>query len=214
MSFSQNNSTAKIPYFYSNSHIFGCVYAMIGLMLHYQLELATVPWYTAAVFLYLIGSFIFKDKTVVSSKQPILQTFSKGVSLETTLNKIVLKNQPFLPNDAMDLLTSISTTIGDILPKMESNPDMLPEVHTVRKIIEEYLPVTLSCYIKIPGQYVKDGQLENNTAHRLLIEQLTLLNHYLTEIFKNLVDEDINALISNGRFLKEKFTADDGFNIQ
>jgi hypothetical protein len=212
---SQTTLETKIPYFYSNSHILGCVVAILGLILHYWLELNELPWYVVAILAYLIGSFSFKHKIqAVSISSPVLQTPTKKNNLCATLNQLISNNKAFLPDDALELLASISSTISEILPKLESNPDMLPEVYTVKKIIEEYLPETLACYIKIPTKSAANELVADNKARLLLIEQLSLLNRYLTEIFKNLRDEDMKALIINGRFLKEKFTSDDGFNIQ
>jgi hypothetical protein len=183
-------------------------------MLHYLLEPAAVQWYVAAVLSYFVGSSSFKDNPKYVSKPPVQQTAPKEIGLRAAMNKIILKNKRFLPDDAIDLLISIGQSIENILPKLESNPYMVMEAHTVRRIIEDYLPTTLACYIKLPFEYAITERLEDKTAHQMLIEQLGLLNFYLKEISQNLLDEDVKALIINGRFLKEKFTPnDDGFNI-
>jgi hypothetical protein len=211
MTLSQNS--AKIPYFYSNSHIWGCVFAMLGLILHYWLEPTTVQWYVAAALPYFIGSLGFRDKAAIISKPPV-QPVPEKINLHAAINKIIVKNRRFLPDDAIDLLINIGQTVENILPKLESNSYRMIEAHTVRRIIEDYLPTTLACYIKLPAEYAITEPVEDKTAHQMLIDQLELLNDSLKEISQNLVDEDVKNLIINGRFLKEKFApTDDGFNL-
>jgi hypothetical protein len=215
MSLKKNTLEKKVPYFYSYSHIIGCLFAIFGLILHLTISPRFLLWYEVAFIFYMAGALSFREKDKVALKLPVSKTITKEINLPMVMNKIIWENKQFLPDDAIDLLISISKNIEKILPKLEVNSYMLVEAQTIKKIVYEYLPTTLDCYKNIPSEYAVNNYIKSESADKMLIEQLTLLDSHLKEIFKNLLDEDVKALIINGRFLKEKFAqSSDYFNIK
>jgi hypothetical protein len=58
-------------------------------------------------------------------------------------------------------------------------------------------------------QPVQDGK----TAKALLYDQLSVLDSKMKEIATNLTTNDAQALLANGRFLRERFAKDPIFSV-
>lgn len=112
-----------------------------------------------------------------------------------------------VPAEVSTLVQSISQSIIAILPTLAKDGNTGDQnTYTIRQTALEYLPETLSNYLKLPPAFrnlypVQDGK----TATALLIDQLTLLDSKLKEVVANYLSNDTQALVANGRFLSDKF---------
>src|SRR5262249_11714087 len=111
-----------------------------------------------------------------------------------------------LPDDLAAKVSSIGTTIHDLLPKVSASTVDRRDLFAVERTVTEYLPRTLDTYLTLPRAYadsrvVQDGK----TAHQLLGEQLDLIDQKMHEITDAVAKDDVNRLLTQGRFLEDRF---------
>lgn len=109
--------------------------------------------------------------------------------------------------DVLDRVTSIVTSINETLPRLTAADAELDDAHfTVRQMAIDYLPSTLDSYLKLPAVYRGRRTLSSGkTAHAMLEEQLALLDSKMQEVVVSVVENDTQALLANGLFLRERF---------
>ena len=131
--------------------------------------------------------------------------------ITAALDKLVSDIKPRVSPAVLALVESIRQSIVSILPTMgKGNAAIDQNTYTIRETALEYLPQTLSRYLSLPPAYrstfpVQDGK----TATQLLVEQLTLLDATMKKIVANFLADDTQALLSNGRFLADRFSNQD-----
>jgi len=77
---------------------------------------------------------------------------------------------------------------------------------TLVNAVTRDLPTTIANYLRLPHAYATFHQIEGGrTAKQLLLEQLDLLHGQLTKIADSAYRDDAEALVVNGKYLKEKF---------
>jgi hypothetical protein len=82
--------------------------------------------------------------------------------------------------------------------------------HDVRMMATEYLPQTIGYYTNLPTAFRNMQKLQDGkTATQTLGEQIALLKSHLQAVLTSLSSNDANALLTNGRFLREKFATPD-----
>jgi hypothetical protein len=79
----------------------------------------------------------------------------------------------------------------------------------VRQTVNDYLPAVLQNYARLPPAFarihpVRDGK----TAQQLVDEQLGLIEKELNTILSDLSQNDAQALIVHGEFLKKKLESE------
>jgi len=78
----------------------------------------------------------------------------------------------------------------------------------VRSTATTYLPDTLNAYLAVPAAYRNTAPIaDGKTARQIVGEQLTVLAAKMKEIAQNTAADDAQALLANGRFLKERFAS-------
>lgn len=123
-------------------------------------------------------------------------------SLDGLLNSINKK----VPADIFAKVESIRRTILEILPQVENISVGDQNIYNIRQVALTYLPETLANYRKLPAEVATKKPLKDGkTAHKLLLEQLDLLDGKLKEILEDFVHNDTDRLLVHGRFLEEKF---------
>jgi hypothetical protein len=101
-----------------------------------------------------------------------------------------------------------------ILPKLDElhskGSITTDESFTERETLTRYLPETLDAYLRLPPAFACVHALQDGKpAKRLLVEQLQFLDERLKIMARNAVEQDIQALEANGRFLQERFGRSD-----
>jgi len=128
-----------------------------------------------------------------------------------SLDKLVSDVRPRVPAAILTPVESIRQSIVSILPTMgKGNATIDQNTYAIRQTALEYLPQTLTRYLSLPPAYrntfpVQDGK----TATQLLVEQLTLLDDTMKKVVANVLADDTQALLANGRFLSSKFQSED-----
>jgi phage shock protein PspC (stress-responsive transcriptional regulator) len=134
--------------------------------------------------------------------------------IERTLDSLIQRVSGTLPADIVKKVVSIRSSIQSVLPQLaHMGAGMTQEAYNVRQTATEYLPDALEKYMTLPEGFAETHVLSNGkTAKDTLLEQLDILDSTMKDLIGDLYQEDADALLIHGRFLKEKF-ADQKFTL-
>jgi hypothetical protein len=202
------SSSQRLQLFlYSTGNIVGCMLAMGGLGLFFAGVIGSY-WWAIVAGLYTAG--------VAGWPRSKLAAMAEGTRLSTEMlaqqvRKLVDTVEQGLPKDALDCLRSIQNTLTELLPRLEqlrdrgviSGKDSFTVIETVRR----YLPDTLGAYLRLPKYYAQMQTLsDGRTASQTLLDQLRMLDTSLKDVAKSAFEGDAETLVSNGKFLQNKFS--------
>src|SRR5579862_81611 len=188
-----------LKFLYGNRNITGSILGLVGLGLFFA-GLAPHFWYLIVPGLYGIGYLAAPGASRVDLSLGTELSQEAIVSrLSSLANTVKRRAEP----DVSVLVDSIRESIVSLLPHAAD-----PNLYIVRQTALDYLPATLQGYLNLPPMFrrmhpVRDGK----TAHALLLEQLTLLDGKMKEVLVSVHENDTQALLTNGRFLQERFGA-------
>jgi hypothetical protein len=188
-------------YLLSNSNLAGCGAAMAVVLL-YLTGLIHNYWLVLAALGYGGG--------YISMIRPAPKHLQDGTSTYESLQWLRTQVLPKLPADAARILTNIIEVTEELMPRlkeMESQGLVQAQNRTMLKqTISRFLPDAVEGYLKLPTLYARNTKVEGNkTPQQLLVDQLNLLNAHILEIRDGILSEEVNSLLTNGRFLQEKF---------
>jgi hypothetical protein len=189
-------------FLYGNKNIVGSLAALGALGLFFG---GAIHAFWLAI---VLGSYGIGYLATPSSKE-LETSISAQMSsdqVKAALDSLAQSIKGRVPAEVSTLVQSISQSITAILPTLAKDNTADQNTYTIRQTALEYLPETLSNYLKLPPAFrslypVQDGK----SATALLIEQLTLLDAKMKEIVNNYLSNDSQALVANGRFLADKF---------
>lgn len=201
----------KLPlYLYSNKNIAGCVCATVAI-LAYLTGIVHDFWWEIAVGAYVVPALALPSQR------------DTGVTLDQQMSDADLVNglKRLSDRSAKMLPAPVSGDVGDICAMLESAipmisaknyPDQL--AHDVRTTASEYLPQTIDAYLRMPPAFRNVKKLQDGkTATQIFSEQIALLKQHLQAVGDDLAANDANALLANGRFLREKFASPEFLGI-
>jgi len=122
---------------------------------------------------------------------------------ETGLRALSRKVEP----DVLERVQRIRESIDTLLPRLLSQETVGDKsLYIVRQTALEYLPATLQSYLTLPAAFRRLHVVRGHkTPKALLLDQLDLLDAKMKEIVTSVAQNDMQALLVNGRFLEEKF---------
>jgi hypothetical protein len=111
-----------------------------------------------------------------------------------------------LPIDLQVKVEQIRRKVDVLLGYADRFPPFSHELYLVRQTAEDYLPRTINAYLAMPAE-ATDTPLNGHTrtAREELKAQLDLLDAKLDEIATDLQRQDTERLLSNRRFLEDRF---------
>jgi hypothetical protein len=127
------------------------------------------------------------------------------------LNALVARTAKLVPANVLGIVQSIVRSLETILPMLDRENAAVSgaDAFTIRQTALHYLPDTIAAYFKLAPEIRTTQPLaDGRTAREHLIEQLTVLDNEMKAIVKNLAANDAAALLANGEFLRERFTAE------
>ncbi|UCH26216.1 MAG: PspC domain-containing protein [Trueperaceae bacterium] len=127
--------------------------------------------------------------------------------MNRTLDELVERIRGKVSEDIFKKVTNIRAAIVSVLPQIaELGAGTTQEAYNVKQTALEYLPDALDKYLSLPDGFAETTKLSNGkTAKETLLEQLELLETTMKDIVGDVYEEDAQALLIHGRFLKEKF---------
>jgi hypothetical protein len=114
-----------------------------------------------------------------------------------------------LPVEAVVVSRQITDTIRDVIDTASDRPLDVYAVVQINGIVGDYLPTTLRGYLNLaPGLAERIGP-SGRTPRAALREQLEALRAAADEMLEATQLHDVNALFTQGSFLRTKFTRSD-----
>lgn len=187
----------------SNGNLAGAGAAALVVLL-YLAGVVHAYWFGLAVLAYGIGFFAVPQPKVA-------EMLPEGTSTQESLAWLRTEVLPSMPEEARRILRQILDIADELMPRlkeMESAGAIQAQSRsTLKMTVTRYLPDVVTGYLKLPPVYAASARVaEGKTANQLLLEQLTLLHDHVAEIRENVLSEEVDALLTNGRFLQQKFT--------
>jgi hypothetical protein len=124
------------------------------------------------------------------------------------LNRFVNQNAGRLPGVAVVDARWITDILRAIVDTSEVRPLEIHALLSLKGIMNDYLPTTLRSFLAV-DQHLLDQPLSGRTPTERLREQLDLLHASAERILAAVQSQDADALVTQGNFLRTKFTGSD-----
>lgn len=125
------------------------------------------------------------------------------------LVQFVNRNSGQLPVEAVVLARQITDKVRDVIETSADRPLDVYAVVQVNGIVGDYLPTSLRAYLALDPAVTGQAGRSGRTPRAALREQLAALNDAADELFAAARAHDVDALFSQGNFLRTKFTRSD-----
>jgi hypothetical protein len=121
------------------------------------------------------------------------------------MNRFINQNSGRLPGEAVVNARRLTDTLREVIATSDVRPlDVYAEM-SVRSTLSDYLPTTLRGYLAVAAT----GGPATGPASRSLIEQLEALQSAADLVLVAARDQDVDALMTQGNFLRTKFSGSD-----
>jgi hypothetical protein len=185
----------------STKHITGCTLAIVGPALAIAGVLSPPVGLALMPALYAIGALaapVRRRVNVVAGLEPH--------EVQRSLEQLQRRTLARVPDRIGLKVTTIATTIIEILPRANALGAGSPGPYVLVQCATDYLPTALGAYLDLPRSYADHHTVaDGKTPLALLSEQLDILARVINEIVANVNAADSGKLITNGRFLADKF---------
>ena len=182
-------------------NVAGLVGAAAGLGLTFG-GVVDVGWWAITAGLYAAGFLaaqIVSPHAAGGEAAPVAE-------LPDDLRRLARRVGPELPAPARTHLANILAAVAGIEPKLRQIDPNTPSVISVRQILADYIPATLTAYAALPPRVRATTRLgDGRTAEAQITDQLAVLEKQMDDVADNLSRGDLDALEVQGRFLDEKF---------
>lgn len=194
---------APLLYLYSNKNLLGSALAIVALIL-YLTGVIGAFWYLIVVGAYLLGALI----APANPKWDVqLQREMSDAQIVAGLNKLAADAPRMLPKNIAPDVVAICTMLESAIPALTQKGVTDQVAYDVRTTATEYLPQTISAYVKMPPAFRAMQRLsDGKTPTQMLAEQVSLLKTQLQNTMAGIASDDAAALAENGRFLRDRFS--------
>jgi hypothetical protein len=167
-------------------------------------------WLAITAGLYIAG---FLGTHLIAPPPPVSLRSMPVSELSADLRRLARKLSPQLPPPAQEHLANILLAADAIEPKLREIDPANLSLNSVRQILADYIPTTLTTYTALPTRVRTTTKLnDGRTADAQLTDQLALLEREMNQAVENLSKGDLLALEVQGRFLEEKFSLPEVFS--
>jgi len=125
------------------------------------------------------------------------------------VNRVINQNSGQLPGRAVVLARRLTDTLREIIDTAEVRPLDVYVVVSVKATLTDYLPTTLRSYLAVDPEARTRPAGPAGTPADLLMEQLDSLQSSADAVLVATREHDVDALISQGKFLRTKFSGSD-----
>lgn len=189
--------TAK-RFLLSTGNLVGCAAAALVTLL-FILGIFNTSWILIAIGGYGLGLATFW--------RPTLKAFEEGQDTAYYLNWLRVVGLPKLPREAAVRLGDILDLVDEIWPRLKAMQTQglvqYASREEIKQVLTVFLPELIQNYIRVPIAYARTHKIDGKPMDQLLDEQLKLLEDHVRSIRENVYSQDVEALKTNGRVLKE-----------
>jgi len=114
-----------------------------------------------------------------------------------------------LPGEAVVISRRITDAVRHVIETAEERPLEIYTIISIRGVLDDYLPTTLRKYLALDPGIVDVPRPSGTTPSQSLLEQLYSLWSGVTDLANAARSQDADALLSQGNFLRTKFTGSD-----
>jgi len=114
-----------------------------------------------------------------------------------------------LPVEAVVLARQVTDRIREVIETAGDRPLDVYAVVQINGIVEDYLPTTLRAYLNLDPSVTEQVGRSGRTPRAALREQLESLDAAAGELYAAARANDVDALSTQGNFLRTKFTRSD-----
>jgi hypothetical protein len=125
------------------------------------------------------------------------------------LVQFINRNAGKLPVWAVVLARAVTDTIRAVIDTAADRPLDVYAIVSINGIVKDYLPTTLRTYLNLDPSLTTQVGPSGRTPQAALREQLEALSDAADELLRATQAHDVDALFTQGSFLRTKFTRSD-----
>jgi len=123
--------------------------------------------------------------------------------------KLVNANAGQLPGEAVVAARRVTDALNDIIDTSAVRPLDVYAVISVRGTLTDYLPTTLRSYLAVDENIRDTPRPSGRSPKESLLEQLAALETSASSVLLAARNQDADALLTQGTFLRTKFSGSD-----
>lgn len=136
------------------------------------------------------------------SPAALLQTLAQLVHF-------VNENAGKLPGESVVAARRVTDTVAEVIGTAVNGALDVYAIVSVKGIVNDYLPTTLRTYLALDPNVVDVRRPTGRTPRESLLEQISSLLSAVAEVLTAAQSKDADALVTQGNFLRTKFTGSD-----
>ncbi|HEX8082540.1 MAG TPA: hypothetical protein VF557_20190 [Jatrophihabitans sp.] len=125
------------------------------------------------------------------------------------LNRFINQNSGQLPGESVVTARRVTDVLREVIDTSEIRPLDIYAVISVKGILTDYLPTTLRSFLALDDAQLTVARPSGRTPIQSLQEQLEALLDAATSVLTAAQAQDADALLSQGSFLRTKFSGSD-----
>jgi hypothetical protein len=125
------------------------------------------------------------------------------------LVQLVNRSAGKLPVEAVVVSRQITDTIREVIETADDHDLDVYAVVQINGVVDDYLPTTLRTYLNLEPSLTEKIGPSGRTPRAALREQLESLAAAADELLHATQEHDVDALFTQGNFLRTKFTRSD-----
>ncbi len=126
-----------------------------------------------------------------------------------TVNRMINASAGRLPLRAVVAARRITDVLAEVVDTSEVRPLDVYATISVRGAVADYLPTTLRTFLAVDKDLVDVQRPSGFTPTESLMEQLDALEGSAVAVLEAAQAQDVDALMTQGSFLRTKFTGSD-----
>jgi hypothetical protein len=190
----------------SRRNIAGCILGLAGIGLLAFGVTSGIVGIGVVAGLYAIGYLAARPETGL--RLTLFDTDDSG-EIRKGLERLLQTIRGRVADDVYQRVGGICYSIVQTLPNDGRASDPTdPNVNLIRQTALNYLPQALDAYLSIPRIYAERRPVVGGrTPHDILMDQLSLMDTKMDEAAEDVARNDTQRLLTNARFLQERFAA-------
>jgi hypothetical protein len=125
------------------------------------------------------------------------------------LIRFINQNSARLPGVTVVHARRVTDTLQAIVDTSEVRPLEIHALISLKGIMNDYLPTTLRNFLAVDERFLRSQQLSGRSPTQSLMEQLDILHTSAERVLLAVRSQDADALVTQGNFLRTKFTGSD-----